>query len=378
MSESNININVDDLPVLAGVLKIADNKRRQKNGFEVSGVNEENEPKGVIENFIEMHADVFGNTKLFFDESGKPRRFNVLDDLLDLSPLGKTEQLKPSLKSRASVIYDLTDDETKCLGPFCDDFIKLAQTPEIEQMVTVATGYKKTIETLWKKYEKTIMGHVCDVLGIAPEASTKVNAYIMYPNSDFHAYHYNGGNRHSVFFAKKGESDPYKILASLTHHAVHQPMLPYKSHMTRELKELFHVFIKFLTDKDVYSELSGRSYLDIVTKDENHRTMGMVYPFWLGYRYRNAAKEGLKPEEEVQKAIARDKAYYDKLPLNSELRNLFSTYEFEKLDPSKIAMLFREKRGITPYEFVAIDFSQKGRIWKDRYLTINGTFLEYR
>lgn len=372
MLESNISINVNRLPVLAGALKMADSVRRQKKDDEIS----EELKKGfhsnsAIESFIESHADVFGNKKLFFNENGEPRKFNVLDDLLDLSPLDSAEMLTPSLKSRASVIYDLTDDETNCLEPFCNDFIKLAKDPEVKALVTETTGYKNTIETLWKKYEKTIMGHVCDVLGVVPETSAKVNAYIMYPKSDFHAYHYNGENRHTVFFAKKDESDPYKILASLTHHAVHQPMLPYKSHMTGETKDLFHAFIKFLTDKDVYYKLSGKSYLDIVTKDENSKIMGMVYPFWLGYKYRNVVKKGLKPVDEIRNAILRDKLYYDNLPINSELREFYATYEFEKLDPEKIAILFKEKRGITPYEFVTIDFSNKKKVWKDRYLITN-------
>ena len=369
MLESNININVNGLPVLAGALKIADSVRRKKNEGEISGDISNNINKNrVLEKFIDAHSEVFENKKLFLKENGELRRFNVLDDLLDLSPLGATEQLTTSLKSRASVIYDLTDDETNLLGPFCDDFLKLAQEPEIRKIITATTGYKNTIETLWRKYEKTIMWHVYDVLGIVPETSAKVNAYIMYPNSDFHAYHYNGENKHSVFFAKKGESDPYKILSSLTHHAVHQPILPYKSHMTGEKKDLFHCFIKFLTDKDVYSKLSRKSYLDIRTKDENSKIMGNIYPFWLGYRYRNAAKKGLNPVDEVRNAIERDKSYYDKLPINSKLREEYASYEFEKLDPEKIAVLFKEKRGITPYQFAKTDFSRTDLVYQERFV----------
>ena len=72
-------------------------------------------------------------------------------------------------------------------------------------------------------------------------------------------------------------------------------------------KQEYHAFIKFLADKDVYNQLTGKSYLDIVTQNENPEVMGKVYPFWLGYRYRNADRQGLDIEEEISKAIQRDK-----------------------------------------------------------------------
>ena len=98
--------------------------------------------------------------------------------------------------------------------------------------------------------------------------------------------------------------------------------------------------------------------------------MGRVYPFWLGYRYRNSDKEGLDPAEEIEKAINRDKEYFEKLPINSKKRKLYENYEFEKLDPEKIAKFFKAKRAITPYEFAKLDFEDKQNIYQDRYLDV--------
>ena len=47
---------------------------------------------------------------------------------------------------------------------------------------------------------------------------------------------------------------------------------------------------------------------------------------------------------------------------NSRKKKLYSTYNFEKLDPTKISKLFREKRGITPYEFAKLDFENRSLV----------------
>ena len=96
--------------------------------------------------------------------------------------------------------------------------------------------------------------------------------------------------------------------------------------------------------------------------------MGKIYPFCLGYRYRNADKEGLDPVEQISEAIQRDKAYFDELPENSKKRKFYSRYNFDKLDPVKIAMLFREKRGITPYQFAKTDFSRTDLVYQERFV----------
>ena len=218
---------------------------------------------------------------------------------------------------------------------------------------------------MWKQNEAMIMRYIHGVLGYVPEKVGKVSTYVMYPTIDTHRSYQLSESKTFLFFGKKEESDPNKILSYLTHQAVHQPMLPYKNSMTKKEKEEFHAFIKFLTDKDVYNQLTGRSYLDIVTQNENAEVMGRVYPFWLGYRYRNADRQGLNAEEEVAKAIQRDKTYFESLPETSRKRKLYSTYEFDKLDPKKISVLFRERRGITPYEFAKLDFDNRSLVEQD-------------
>lgn len=318
----------------------------------------------AITRFIQNHQGVFSNRKLIHSDGT-----NFFGEIVPLASLAGTESHKEMLKSRLKYEYDLSDEELPEMDRFIEDLYRLNQEPEIQSIVNETRSYKNSIERIWRLNEASVMRHIKSVLGTyEPETSGKVSTYIMYPNFDTHRSYQLTGNKTFLFFAKSGESNPNKIIASLAHQAVHQPMLPYKSSMTKKEKDEFHAFIKFLTDKDIYNQFSGESYLDIVTQGENAEVMGRVYPFWLGYRYRNVDKEGLDPVEEIEKAINRDKDYFDKLPINSKKRKLYEKYEFEKLDPEKIAKFFKARRAITPYEFAKLDFEDKQNIYQDRYL----------
>ncbi len=320
----------------------------------------------AITRFIQNHQRVFSNRKLIHSDGT-----NFFGEIVPLSSLAGTESHKEMLKSRLKYEYDLTDEELPEMDSFIDDLYRLNQEPEIKSIVNETKSYKNSIERIWRLNETAVMSHIKSVLGTyEPESLGKVSTYIMYPNFDTHRSYQLTGNKTFLFFAKSGESNPNKIIASLAHQAIHQPMLPYKPSMTKKEKEEFHAFIKFLTDKDIYNQFSGNSYLDIVTQGENPEVMGRVYPFWLGYRYRNSDKEGLDPAEEIEKAINRDKEYFEKLPINSKKRKLYENYEFEKLDPEKIAKFFKAKRAITPYEFAKLDFEDKQNIYQDRYLDV--------
>lgn len=316
----------------------------------------------AITRFILNHPKIFGNEKLIHRDGS-----NFFEGMLPIYSSSSSASSREKIKSRMKCEYDLTDLEVSRMDCFFDDFQELANTPEIQKIVTDTEDYKKSIEAAWKTSSPLIMKYIKDVLGYEPEGTGKVSTFIMYPTFDVHRCSQEKNNTR-LFFARRKDNDINKILAFLTHQAVHQPMLPYKSSMTQRKKEEYHAFIKFLTDKDIYSQLSGESYLDIVTQDEKPEIMGKIYPFWLGYRYRNADKEGGNPINLIAAAIKRDKDYYEHLPVNSKKRKLYSTYEFDKLDPEKIAMLFREKRGITPYQFVETDFSRSELVYKDEYV----------
>ena len=326
--------------------------------------------KGIIDStpaitsFILSHPRVFGNEKLI-KRDGR----NFFEGILPVYSKPVSESSRETLRSRMRYEYDLTDSEVAGMERFFDDFQRLADAPEIQKIVSDTEDYKNSIEDAWKSSSPSIMKYIKDVIGFEPEATGKVSTFVMYPTFDVHrCAQENGGT--NVFFARRKDNDISKILDYLTHQVVHESMLPNKSSMTKSQKEDYHAFIKFLTDKDVYSQLSGKSYLENVTQEENPEIMGKVYPFWLGYRYRNADREGLDPVEQIKAAIKRDRDYYEALPLDSKKRKFYSCYEFEKLDPRRIALLFRERRGITPYQFANLDFDRKELVYQEKYIKI--------
>lgn len=294
---------------------------------------------------------------------------NIFDELVPISTLPNMAAHSSMIRSRMIYEYDIDETSLPQMDEFVEDFYSLQKSPEIKKVVDSTVSYKNTIERLWRIYEESILRNVKGILGYEPENVGKVNTYIMYPIVDTHRTYQVSQGKTSLFFGKANERDRNKILAYLAHQAVHQPMLPYLPSMTKGKKEEFHAFIKFLTDKETYTMLSGKSYLDILTPGENHDVMARVYPYWLGYRYRNADKQGLNPVEEISKAISRDAEYFASLPESEQAK--FKAYEFEKLSPEKIAAFFKDKRGYTPYQFAKIDFSNRNKVYQAKYVEKN-------
>lgn len=346
MTNSNMNFAVDKNAVTSGIISMQVKS-------EVAGKH-----FPAVTKFMSKYPSVCEKTH----KDGT----NIFDELVSLSTLPNMAAHTDMIKSRMIYEYDIDEEGLPQMDRFVADFKALQQAPEIRKAVDSTVSYKNIIERLWRLHEAQIMRNVKGILGYEPEEVGKVNAYIMYPVVDTHRTCQVSQGKTSLFFGKAKEKDRNKILSYLAHQAVHQPMLPYKPSMTKEKKEEFHAFIKFLTDKETYTLLSGKSYLDIVTPGENHDVMAKVYPYWLGYRYRNADKQGLTPAEEIRKAIARDQQYFESLPASRQA--LFQGYEFEKLSPEKIAAFFRDKRGYTPYQFAEIDFSNRNRLLKGQYV----------
>lgn len=310
-----------------------------------------------VVNFMKTHPNVFRNPKLISYRDG-----NIFEEMITLVP---NSDYDSRLKNRMTIGHELTSEEMEGMDQFLQDFHSLEQEPDIKAILGETKEYKKSIERLWKRNEREIIQHIKSILGYMPENVGNVNTYIMYPNYDTHRSCQDSQNHTSLFLGKRGNGTEEKILAHLAHQAFHQPMLPYKLSMSSSEKEKFHGFIKFLTDKEIFSKYTGESGLRITTPRENHSLMGKIYPYWLGYRFRNAKKQGLDPALEIEKTIKRDKAYYEALPKDSRQKEFFKFYKFDSLDAEKIAQFFRYKKGMTPYEFIKIDFDNRDAVCCD-------------
>ncbi len=367
MNKAKIIFSVDKMAVLCNMLdgeikaRIDSRHSPEKKEFykEMGVINS----SPAITRFMHKHPNIFGKKK-FINSKGS----NIFEEILPISSeYGQEIYVKEAVR-RLKYTYDLSDQEIVDMEAFLNDFWNLSDRPEIKKIISATQKYKDSIEEIWRRQEDFVIGYVKDVLGYDPEVVGTVCTYIMYPNFNIHRTCQAKSNQTNLFFGKMKEKNPDKIIAFLAHQVFHQPVLPYKPTMTKKQKEEFHGFIKFLTDKDVYNKLTGKSYLDIVTQNENPEVMARIYPYWLGYRYRNADKEGMDPAKQIEKAIERDKKYFDRLPEKSKKRKLYAGYDFEKLDPKKIANFFKERKGITPYQFAKINFEDIRNVYKTEYI----------
>lgn len=366
---SNIKFDVSPDAVLAGLMNgevqaIESSRvraRRDKSKFQETL--KRYEDLGVfnavpsISEFRRTHPSVFRNPKLVNSQG------NIFEDYMAIAPLSGTSGYEEKLKSRMTIGRDVSEEEIEKMGTFFTEYQALVQKPDVQEKIEETKQYRRAIERVWKSKGKDVIKHIEDILGYEPETVGKEShVYIMYPNYNIHR----SGNGKYLFFGKKGEDLDNRVLSHLSHQVIHQQKLPYTIGMTEQTKEKFHCFIKFLTDKETYRTLSHKSALAITTPRENHALMAKVYPYWLGYKYRNSAKEGIAPAEAIRKEIQEDKEYFDSLPEKSKEREIYRAYDFDNLSPEKIADFFRYKKSMGPYDFVRIDFDNRDAVCRTK------------
>lgn len=292
---------------------------------------------------------------------------NIFDTFSSLSFKPSEDELKESVRSKITYQYDCPPDsidEIMKLMPSCQSVLK---TESGEKVIRRTVEYRNRIANLWKKCGSTIDSYIKSVVGEANLEGNgrKVVVSVMAPmyknqknfgeDKDTTIFYYSQFENENS--ENKKHHDAYTV-AALTHAKVHETMLPYKLYMTKEKKDRFHAFIKFLTDKEVYHMLTGKSYLDIDTVSEKGKVMAEVYPYWLGYLHRRDAN----PAEAIEKDIKRDMEAYKTLQNNPKKKKLYGDYNFEKLSARKIARFFIGKKAMTPYEFADIDFNNRENV----------------
>ena len=94
------------------------------------------------------------------------------------------------------------------------------------------------------------MSHIARIVGDIPEFAEKKTSEVdvLLLDSKSNTQRTIPLNKRRKDSVNERETD-VRTLASLTHQAIHQPILPYKPGMTEEDKKAYHAFIKFLTDK---------------------------------------------------------------------------------------------------------------------------------
>jgi len=316
----------------------------------------------VLTKFIKDkdNRSFFGNGKVV---NG---RGNIFRDFTSHAPLADSDSFYKTLENLMILGYDVSEEELDSMRKLFPKFKSLMETKEFKQIVDMTKNYRNRIERRWRESSENIDEHFADILGYdITDASKKVITYVMPPISE-NQRNYKISRDKVYFFwsqpetTKKNNRD-YSITAIAHEKLLH--LLPYTSTMSGDKKKILHAFIKFVANKELYHRITGNSYLENDSKDEDGRAMGLIYPYWLGYLHR---KDEF-PEQEIAEDIRRDKEVFDRLKPNSRKRKLYEDYHFEKLSPEKIAKFFRYRKGILPYEFVDIDFNYTN-VYHDEYI----------
>ena len=316
-----------------------------------------------LTSFIKDNPNFFGNEKII---KGK-----IFRDFASHSPLSGNENFHKTLENLMVYGCDVSEEELNNMRDIFPKFKSLMETEEFGHVVSMAKNYRNVMENRWKESADTINKCFTDIIGYDMSNKDKrVIAFIMPPISENERNYQLTSNKVYFFWSQpesvKKELKDYGI-TSIAHEKLHQ-LLPYKSTMTSNKKKEFHAFIKFVAIKEIYSRITGKSYLENDSKNEDGKIMGLIYPYWLGYLHRKDEN----PEVEIEKDIQRDKEVFDRLKPNSRKRKLYEDYNFEKLSPEKIARFFRYKKGILPYEFIELDFNSVN-VYQDEFLQDNNS-----
>lgn len=314
--------------------------------------------------FIDQRKDLVQTGKFIHNDGS-----NIFDTLARVYTrvieMGiETEDVKRTIQME----YDLSDEDLEKydFDGLIEGLKALSKSDEVTNVIDYTNSYKNGVEKVWKTNQDFILSNIARIVGKSFDMKPKktVHAYVTYPSFSTNKASQIGNGNSCILFGKDVRTDATKVLGELAYQLIKVSYLPYKNGMTSTRKNYHRAFLKFLAAKETFSKLSGKPAVEMVTDGESPEYMAKVYPYWLGYKYRNADREGRTPEACIAGEIARDKAYVESLDPQSKKASLYAAYDFENYDPKKIAEIFVGKRGMTPYEFNLLPFENQGRILK--------------
>lgn len=311
--------------------------------------------------FIKENPSFFKNRKII------TKKNNIFREFTSRSVLDRKINLFETLENVMRDGYDVSEEELQSTREIFPKIELLMKTQEFEQVLDGTRNYKNELEKNWTHSEKGTELVVSDILRHdIVDSKRKVDICVM-PTTSLSQRNYPINEAKNAFFlGQPKQVKESSQITSIAHANVHH-LLPFRSTMTGIQRQQHHAFIKFISDKELFYRMTGKSYLYNDSKDEIGKVMGQVYPYWLGYLHRGDEN----PVQAIRRDIERDKKVFDKLKPNSKKRELYSDYDFRKLSPEKIAEFFRYRKGITPYEFNNIDFSDISKVYKDEYLQVS-------
>ena len=228
--------------------------------------------------------------------------------------------------------------------------------PQFRKIIEEAEAYKVKLEGKWREDESIVGEYFKEIFG--QEMNSAVDVYVVPPQYSAGETHFNNSGNFIVWGSDKTNEDNHYDTVYLAHEILHATYMQYpdfpkdlEREQRKQKRDNIHSAIQYLADKELNHRLTGQSYLTNPSHPFLIETMKKMYPYFLGYLYRNEEKA----DEKVRTALLRDynyRASQTETGKGSELAYV----KFEQLSPKKIAKFFKDKSNMSIEEFLEIDF----------------------
>lgn len=230
---------------------------------------------------------------------------------------------------------------------FINALQKLMATEEFQDLYNTTLNYRKELESNWNANKEEISEFISKVTGIQAEGSSKV--MVLPPLFD------NGfTTRNGIYYSRchdDRKNHDLMELVYLTHESMHSHVLPYLMDQEEETEKKLHGFIQYLCDNELFSRLASKRGVDYQygenqQHDIDDKTFANMYPFFVGYLYRNEEN----PVKCILYNMIKNKKYHT-------IENKTGKHIVLMYSPDKIAQLFQGKKDLSPYDFARINFN---------------------
>lgn len=248
-------------------------------------------------------------------------------------------------------VTDFISKVEKKLPMFVGTMKKLMSTEEFENLYSITYDYKNKLENNWNNNKENISNFV---EGITRKVFDKDAKVMVLPPIFEKGQTCTYKDRDIVYshcFDPNVKNNELIELVYLTHEFMHSQGFPYLNRKDRVATKNLHGFIQYLADNELCNRLSMQKGIAYQYGDNPHhgidnRTFLEMYPYFIGYLYRNEEN----PVECIENNMKKNIKFSAVKDENGNAKQLYS--------PIAIANYFRGKKNMSPYDFANLDFSK--------------------
>lgn len=248
-------------------------------------------------------------------------------------------------------VTDFISRVEKNLPMFIGAMKKLMSTEEFENLYSITCDYKNKLENSWNSNKENISNFVEGITGKVFDKEAKVMVFPPIFERGKTCTYKDRDIVYSHCFDPNAKNNELIELVYLTHEFMHSQGFPYLSSQDRTATKKLHGFIQYLADNELCNRLSMQKGITYQYGDNPHHDIGNktfleMYPYFIGYLYRNEEN----PVECIKNNMRKNVKFSAPKDENGNDKQLYS--------PTAIANYFRGKKNMTPYDFANLDFSK--------------------